>query len=75
MPVTVLVALISASPAIINAVAGLLKAFEAAQPGKATTPEVHAQIAAMVLPADHPAVAAAQAEAQAQADWDTNHAG
>lgn len=73
MPVTVLVALISASPAIINAVAALLKDFEAAHPGKPTTPLVHAQIAALVLPADHPAVADAQA--QAQADWITNHAG
>jgi len=74
MPVTVLVALISASPAVINAVAALLKDFQTAHPGKATTPAVHAQIAAMVLPADHPAVVAAQADA-AQADWVTNHAG
>jgi hypothetical protein len=67
MPVSVLVALISASPAILNAVAAILKDFEAKNPGQDTTPAVHQQIAAVVLPDSHPL--------NAPGAWDADHAG
>lgn len=67
MPVNVLVALITATPAILNAVAAILKDFEAKNPGQNTTAAVHRQIAAVVLPASDPL--------NAPGAWDADHAG